>query len=128
MATSTLNNKVVEANDDKASIIIVNAVGDIPGGRTLDVSGVADGTTIIPAGTVLVINDETKEVAPLGVSDGAYDALPDGCSYLGILKSSVSVTDARAAILTMGQVNQAACPYEITDDIKAGLPNIQFLY
>ena len=80
------------------------------------------------AGHFLVKNDTTKAVSPLGVNEGAYVALPSGHSYLGVLKASIAVKDARAAILTMGQVNAAASPYPVTDAIKKGLPNIQFLY
>lgn len=128
MPTANLNRESVEVNDGLDSIVIVKDLGDIPGGRTLDVSGVAAGTEFIRAGHVLVQNDTTKAVSPLGVQDGAYKTLPDGHSYCGVLKASVPVKDARAAILTIGQVNAAASPYPVTDAIKTGLPRIQFLY
>lgn len=128
MPTSILNRQTIEVNDGLDSIVIVRDNGDIPGGRTLDVSGVAEGTEYIRAGHILVKNNTTGAVSPLGVSDGAYESLPGGHSYLGVLKASIGVKDPRAAILTMGQVNAAASPYPVTADIKAGLPNIQFLY
>ncbi len=128
MAQAILNRDVIEINGGNDSIVIINALGDLPGGRTLDVSGVAADTAVIKAGHVLVQNDTTKEVSPLGVTSGAYDALPAGSSYIGVLKASVLVSDARAAILTVGQVNAAASPYPVTAEIKAGLPQIQFLY
>jgi len=132
MAQSTLGRKSIEINDGYDSIVIVNALGDIPGGRTLDVSGLASDVTVVRAGNILVQNTMTKEVSPLKITDGAYEALPTGCAYLGVLKASVLVKDPRAAILTMGQVNAAAAKTAtgapITDEIKAGLPNIQFLY
>lgn len=127
MATSSLGQKSIELNDGLDSIVIVNCLGDIPGGRTLDVSGVDSSIRVIRAGHVLVQNDTTKEVSPLTITDGAYSELPSGSSYFGILKVSVLVSDPRAAILTIGQVNAAACPAPVTDTIKAGLPNIQFL-
>ena len=128
MPTANLNRKSIEVNDGLDSIVIVKDLGDIPGGRSLDVSGVAADVEILRAGHILVKNDTTKAVSPLGVNEGAYVALPSGHSYLGVLKASIAVKDARAAILTVGQVNAAASPYPVTADIKAGLPNIQFLY
>ena len=112
-----------EAND---SIVIATDLGDIPGGRSLDVSEFAG--EVINAGHILIVNDTTKEVKPLGVSGNAYATLPSGHSYLGVLKHSVLKSDARAAILTIGQVNAAASPYPVTAAIKSGLPRIEFLY
>ena len=130
MATSNLGRKTKEINDSLDSIVIVNALGDIPGGRTLDVSDVPSGTTVIAAGHVIVKTAAGKH-KPLGVTNGAYASLAEGESYAGILKASVLVSDPRAAILTIGQVNAAAAknavgaPY--TDAIKSGLSHIQFL-
>lgn len=130
MATSNLGRKTKEINDSLDSIVIVNALGDIPGGRTLDVSDVASGVTTIAAGHV-IIKTSAGVHKPLGVINGAYATLATGESYVGILKASVLVNDPRAAILTIGQVNAAAAnkavgaPY--TDAIKTGLSHIQFL-
>lgn len=130
MATSNLGRKTNEINDSLDSIVIVNALGDVPGGRTLDVSGVAEGTTVIAAGHVIV---KTADGAykPLGVTGSAYAEIGATDSAVGILKASVLVSDPRAAIVTIGQVNAAAAakavgaPY--TDDIKEALPQIQFI-
>lgn len=128
-ATSNLGRKTHEINDTLDSIVIVNALGDVPGGRTLDVSGVAEGTTVIAAGHVIV---KTADGAykPLGVTGTAYAAIASGETAVGILKASVLVSDPRAAIMTIGQVNSAAAakavgaPY--TDAIKTALSHIQF--
>ncbi len=130
MATSNLGRKTKEINDSLDSIVIVNALGDVPGGRTLDVSGVASDTTVIAAGHVIVKTSAGVH-KPLGVTDGAYASLGEGESYVGILKASILVEDPRAAIVTIGQVNAGAAakavgaPY--TTAIKSGLPHIQFL-
>lgn len=129
-ATSNLGLKTNEINDTLDSIVVVNAIGDLPGGRTLDVSGVAAGTTVIAAGHVIV---KTAEGAykPLGVTSGAYATISSGEIAVGILKASVLVSDPRAAIVTIGQINSAAAakavgaPY--TDAIKKVLPHIQFV-
>lgn len=125
MSVTNLNRTPEHFEDGNDSIVIVRDLGDIPGGRSLDVTEVTE--DVIRAGHILISNDTTKEVKPLGVSGNAYSAKPSGWSYIGVLKHSVLKTDARAAILTIGQVNAAACPYPITADIKAGLPHIQFL-
>lgn len=125
MSVTNLNRTPEHFEDGNDSIVIVRDLGDIPGGRSLDVTEVTE--DVVYAGHILISNDTTKEVKPLGVSDNAYSAKPSGWSYIGVLKHSVLKTDARAAILTIGQVNAAACPYPITADIKAGLPHIQFI-
>jgi len=127
MATANLNRDKVVVDDGNDSIVIVNDLGDIPGGRTLDVSSVASGTKEIRAGHI-IITKANGEYAPLGVSNGEYASLSSGEAYAGVLKHSVTVEDPRAAILTIGQVNAAASPYPVTDTIKSGLPRIQFLY
>jgi hypothetical protein len=127
MPTATLNRESVQINGGNDSIVIVKAIADIPGGRVLDVSGVDADTKVIKAGHVLYQN-AAGDIAPLGVSGSAYAALPDSGSYVGVLKVSVLVSDPRASVLTMGQVNAAASPYPVTDEIKTALKHIQFLY
>ena len=126
MSVVNLNKETINYEDGNDAIVIVNDLGDIPGGRSLDVSEVT--ADVIRAGHILIVNDTTKEVKPLGVSGESYVSLPSGHSYLGVLKHSVLKTDARAAILTIGQVNAAASPYPVTSAIKTGLPRIEFLY
>jgi hypothetical protein len=128
MATSSLNRETVQISGGNDSIVIIKDMGDLPGGRVLDVSGVAAGTAVVRAGHVLYQN-AAGDIVPLGVaSSGAYDALPEGGEYIGVLKTSVLVSDPRASVLTMGQVNAAASPYPVTDEIKTALKHIQFLY
>lgn len=128
-ATSNLGRKTNEINDTLDSIVIVNALGDVPGGRTLDVSGVADGTTVIAAGHVIV-KTASGAYKPLGVSGSYYTELGSDTA-VGILKASVLVSDPRAAIVTIGQVNAAAAAKAVgtsyTEEIKTALPNIQFI-
>ena len=128
MPEANLNRESVLVSDGNDAIVIVKDLGDIPGGRTLDVSGVASGTEYIRGGHIIVMDDTTKVYSPLGVNGNAYVSLPAGHSYAGVLKASVPVKDPRAAILTIGQVNAAASPYPVTSAIKNGLRNIQFLY
>lgn len=115
-------------DDGKDSIIIITATGEIPGGRSLDVSNVDSDVNVIKAGHILVQDDSTGVISPMPVSGDAYGTKPAGTSYVGVLKTSVLKKDARAAILTQGQVNAAASPYPVTDEIKTALPGIQFLF
>ncbi len=114
------------------SIIIVKDLGDVPAGVTLDVTGITD--TTIKAGRVLVQNTTDFSVKPLGISTGAYDNLPAGYAYFGILKDDTLTARPMAAVLRKGQVNAAAAkkyvgaPY--SDAIIAALQKngIDFLY
>lgn len=129
MPQANLNREQIEINDGLDSIVIVNSLGDIPGGRTLDVSNVPEGTTVIKAGHIIIASNKgVMKPMPLNSAGTAYGSLPANHSYVGVLKASVSVKDPRAAILTFGQVNQKACPFEVTSAMKSALTNIQWLY
>ena len=128
MPQANLNISQSTIPTDKDGIVIINALGDVPGGRTLDVSGVASGTEVLNAGHIIIKVTATGVHKPLGVTAGAYDSLDSGEEYVGVLKASIPVDDPRAAIVTIGQINAAASPYPVTSTIKAGLPRIEFLY
>lgn len=124
MATANLNKSAV-VSDGNDGVVIVNCLGDIPSGRTLNVEDWASDT--ISAGHVIVINSATGEMKPLSISSNAYGSLPTGYAYCGILKVSVTKDDPRAAIMTIGQVQTSALPYAVTSGIKQGLSRIEFL-
>lgn len=128
MPTANLNRENIELNDGLDCIVVVQALSQIPGGRTLDVSGLPESTISVKSGHVLVKDDKTKAVSPLGITKGAYDSLPPGKSYYGILKATVLKRNPQAAIITRGQINVAASPAPVTTAIKEGLPGIEFLY
>lgn len=129
MPQADLIKERIEVEDGLESIVIVNALGDIPGGRTLDVTDVAAGTTVIKAGHIIIASNKgVMKPMPLNAGGTAYGSLPANHTYVGVLKATVTVKDPRAAIVTMGQVNQAACPFTVTDAMKTALKNIQFLY
>ena len=118
------SNEILDGND---SIVIVNCLGDIPGGRTLDLTGYTP--TVVKAGHIIIADaNGTTKPMPLNSGGTAYGSLPANHSYLGVLKATVTAADPRAAILTIGQVNQAACPFKITDAMKTALKDIQWLY
>lgn len=129
MATANLNQDSNLVQTGKDNIVIISALTDLPGGRTLDVSGVASGVTVLKAGHI-IIKTEAGEYKPLPVNEAgtAYGSKESSDVWVGVLKTSILVNDPRAAIVTAGQVNAAASPYPVTDTIKSGLPLIQFLY
>ena len=88
------------------SVVIALLLEDLPGGRTLDVTGVTD--EVIKAGHVIIEETATEVLKPLGVTDGAYDALPAGHTYKGVLVGSIPTARPMASIMVRGRVNPAA--------------------
>lgn len=129
MPEANLNKESNIVDTSKDCIVIIKALTDIPGGRTLDVSGLPDSMKVIKAGHVIVKTSAGVH-KPLGLNEAgtAYAAKGDTDTFVGVLKASVLKSDPRAAIVTSGQINAAASPYQVTDTIKSGLPLIQFLY
>lgn len=126
MAFVNLNKTNIGVETGKSSIVIIRDLGDLVGGRVLNVEAWTE--DVIKAGHVIVQNDSTKEYLPLAVSGNAYVSVPSGHTCVGVLKVDVLKSKAFAPILTFGQVNAAASPYPVTDEIKEALPNIQFMY
>lgn len=122
--TANLAGETIEVNDGLDAKVIVNALGDIPGGRTLDMSNWSG--DVLLSGHVII--EQGGVYKPLGLSGTSYDSVPGDANVVGILRFSILKKDPRAAIVTMGQINAAACPYPITSTIAATLPHIEFLY
>lgn len=128
MSTANLNtskNEVITGND---SVVIVNCLDSIRGGRTLDVTDF--GPEVIHAGH-LIIKTQQGAYAPMPVkTDGSgYAALPQDASYAGYLVASVSRQRPFAAVMVRGTVNPQAVPFDMTsiiDDVKAALPLIDY--
>lgn len=115
-------------SDGNDSVIITHDLADLPGGCTLDCSGLPEGTEVVPAGSVIALSQNGKYV-PIPIVDGELGSA-EGNFPVGILKRSVPVSDPRAAVLTMGQVNYKALPYVISPEDMQGLLsalNINFI-
>lgn len=129
MAESTLNKTSEFVDTSKDCIVIINALTDIPGGRTLDVSGLPATMKVIKAGhPIIKTSAGVFKPLPLNEAGTAFGSKEETDEWVGVLKASISVKDPRAAIVTSGQINAAACPYNITSTIKSGLSRIEFLY
>ena len=115
-------------NDGNDSIVIRRVGACIIGGRTLDLTGFLE--KVVKAGHILIREIETDTWKPLSVSNGAYNTLPTGHEYVGILKASISADMPFAAIMYEGEVNDVASPYPLTDalktTLKAALPGLYF--
>lgn len=120
---SPKTDKVVFGND---SVVIRKYIAGIPGGRTLDCTDFPEENIL--AGHV-IIQKSDGSYAPMPVSDKAFAALPEGASYVGVLRSSISVKNPAAAIMYNGVVNKELIPYEmdtILDAFKTACPQIIF--
>lgn len=100
------NNTPEQVDTSNDSIIIVHTFETIPGGRTLNVTGVT--AEVLTAGHVIIEQDSNGDLKPMPVTDGAYDALPANHTYKGVLNASILVSKPSASILVRGTVNDEA--------------------
>lgn len=120
---TNLNNVQQEVDTGNDSIVIMQYIDGIPGGRSLDTTGFTE--TVIKAGHV-VIKDSNGVYKPMPVASGDYDSLPEGSSYVGVVQASVLTEKPMAGIMIRGKVNEVASPYAVTAAIKTALPHIIF--
>lgn len=126
MPTANLNNPGKEISTGNDSIVIVEYLEGVPGGRTLDTTGFTP--AVIPAGHIL-IKDAAGTYKPMPVSGDAYGTLPEDHTYAGVLVATIPTAKPFAGIMVRGTVNPAASAYTITsilDAVKTALPLIRF--
>lgn len=137
MANLNLNveKKTIVFGED--SVIVQKFIAGIKGGRALNVEGITD--NVIHAGRVIITDGKgtfkplpIKTTTPTeGSPTTAYDALPQGYKYAGILYRSILTKEAGASILTEGQVNEVAAKnangVDIPADFKTAMPLIEFI-
>ena len=129
MAYVDLNRDSILVDNGNDGKVIIRDLADIPGGRALDMSGWTP--DVLKSGHIIKHNTSTDVYSPLGVTgsnNDTYASLGDYEEYAGVLKCTILKSKPAAAIMTMGEVNAAASPYAVSDTIKAGLPQIKFLY
>lgn len=121
MATANLtSSSSVDTTND--SVVIVENLEGIPGGRTLDVTGFADDE--ISAGHVIIRSDNApKDYKPLPVSG----TLPANHTYKGYLVGSLKKSNPQAAIMYAGTVNEAYCKYPIPTGAKTALNRVTII-
>lgn len=128
MANLNLNVKKKQIVFGEDSVIVQKWIAGIKGGRALDVTGITD--KVLSAGRVIVTNGKGT-YKPLPIRGGAYDALPEGYSYVGILYRSIRTEEAGASIMTEGQVNEIAAKnangVDVPAAFKTACPLIEFI-
>jgi len=132
MATASLNNTGNGMYTGKDSVVVSNNQRSIRGGRTLDVTDFNPTVdpTVIKEGHVIIMETATKEYKPMPVVGNAYDVLPDGHVYAGILVATILKAKPFAGISYECDVNRIASPYPtapIEAAIKTVHPNIVFV-
>ena len=123
MAEANLTKQVsVDTTND--NIVIVKMLEDIPGGKTLDVTGWPHAT--IPAGHPIIKDDdgEFKPIA-LNAEGDAIDATK-AAKTIGILTCTILAEKPTASIMVRGTVNEAAAVYTIPAGCKTPLSLIRF--
>lgn len=128
---------ITTAND---GIAIVQAVTDLPGGRTLEVAAYRESleayaaahaeaglAAAVYAGTPIG-RTEAGEYLPFAVgTDGAFTT-PAGATPVGVARSTVRLNDPRVGIVTSGTVNWAAVPFKVGKEARAALPRLEFIH
>ena len=128
MTKANLSNEREQIVFGDDSIVIQKYISGIKGGRTLDVTGFTD--KVIKAGHVIIRKDSDGIYKPMPVANDAYTALPEGYSYAGVLYRSIRTAKPFASIMTWGEVNDVAKPYDMTAILaafKTDCPHIDFI-
>ncbi len=106
-------------SDGMDAVVIRRAGACLIGGKTLDMSGFSD--DYVKAGHIVIHETDTDTYKLLGVSNGAYSALPAGCEYVGVVRASKPKDAPFVSVMYEGEVNDNASPYPLTDAIKTAL-------
>ena len=129
-AIANLTHEGQSYSDGLDSVVIRRRGATIIGGKTLDLSGFSD--TKVRAGHIIIHQTATDTYKPLGVTEGAYQSLPAGHTYAGVLISSVTSRAPFGSVMYEGEVNDVASPVPLTDALKtalrAALPGLYFMH
>ena len=111
------------------NIVIKRNIDGYEGGRTLDMTGYK--LPVIYAGHPVIKETATNtcKPMPLNASNDAYEALPAGHTYAGIVPASKPADRPFVGVMTWGVVNPAAAKIKygsILTALKAALPHIEF--
>lgn len=119
--------EIITGND---SIVIRNYLDGIKGGKVLDMAGFTP--EVLKCGHVIIkSNTDVYKPMPLNQEGDAYGSLPANHSYVGISTTSIEwgKEGSLVGILTAGEVNDSALPYDMTSILsafKAAVPTIRF--
>ena len=112
----TDENVVVDMSKD--SIVIIENIASIKGGKSLDTAGYP--LDVLRAGHIIIKETATGNYKPMPLAAGnaAYDALPNGHTYVGVLLATILTKRPFAAVMLEGYVNEPASPFPVAT-IKA---------
>lgn len=116
--------KQTSIDTSKDSIVIIGVLEVIAGGRTLDVTGVAE--EVLNAGHIIIKETSSGNLKPHPVSGGTYDALPASHTYEGVLVASILKDKPMASVMVRGSVNEVASPFPVLAGAKTALSLIRF--
>lgn len=108
------------------NVTIPKYISGIIGGRTLDTDGFEE--KVIKAGHVVIVKDGNYK--PMPVKGDAYDTLPEGYAYCGVVAASIKTSKPSASIMHNGEVNIKCVPYNmdaILEAFKKAVPHITFV-
>lgn len=106
-------------SDGMDSVVIRHKGACLIGGRTLDMSGFTN--KCVKAGHIVISETATGTFKPLGVKDGAYEAIQDGHIYEGVVLATKPSDKPFVSVMYSGEVNDEASPYPVSDAIKTAL-------
>lgn len=108
----------------KDCIVIIDCLENIRGGETLDATGITE--DVLNAGHIIIEETSSGTLKPMPVSGAAYDSLPAGHTYKGVLVASILTAKPFASIMVRGSVNEVASPYPLVAAMKTALTLIRF--
>lgn len=106
MAELNLTDSTTYVDTTNDSIVIMDMIDDIPGGKVLDTTGFSD--EIIHAGHGVIQEDGTENYKPLPV-DGN---IPLGHTAVGVVIGSVLTKYPAVGVMIRGKVNNNATQYQ----------------
>jgi len=103
----------INIDTSKDGIVIIENIVSIRGGKALDVTGYP--LDVLNAGHVLIKETATGNYKPMPLAAGnvAYDALPAGHTYAGILVATILTKRPAAGVMTWGVVNEVSSPFPV---------------
>lgn len=108
-----------------SSVVIVQYIGGIDGGRTLDMTDFSQ--EVVRAGHIIIKDaNGIHKPMPIKADNTGYAELPANHEYVGVLVEDIRADDPRAGIMDVGKVNKAASPYPVSAAMETALSHIKF--
>lgn len=113
-----LVDEVVNVDNSKDSIVIIDNQFSIPGGKSLDTTGYT--LDVIHAGHIIIKETATGNYKPMPLTTGntVYGALPADHTYVGVNVATILTKRPFAGVMLEGYVNENASPFAVAT-IKA---------